>query len=83
MAPEVANKLNYDTRCDVWSLGVTIAEMTMIALPDDPDQETIFDIKRLYLSPIKERSEILLNFLQKCLETSIEKVIQLLYGFLS
>ncbi len=72
MAPEVIKEGAYDTKADIWSLGITIVEMT----EGEPPFSNIHPMRALFVIPQKppptfknpERFSVLLNdFLAKCL----------------
>lgn len=44
MAPEILKKGNYDSKCDIWSLGVMIFQMVFGNPPFIPAKGTIQDL---------------------------------------
>ncbi|KAJ7236050.1 kinase-like domain-containing protein [Mycena haematopus] len=74
MAPEVVKQEKYDTKIDVWSLGILVIELTRIENgPPYMDQEPLTVLYTIAANgaPMLKRSEVLSsdlrNFLERCL----------------
>jgi len=78
MAPEVINKLQYDSRCDIWSLGITIIEMA----DGFPPYHKLKPKRAMMMVPLKPPPTVedtskwspeFLDFLAQCLVKEPEK----------
>ncbi|KAL7714622.1 Protein kinase [Entamoeba marina] len=71
MAPEVIKGKNYDTKIDVWSLGIMCREMMEGVPPyiDQPPLKALFQISTKGIPPVSygDYTNELLTFVDKCL----------------
>ncbi|EKE38189.1 hypothetical protein ENUP19_0047G0118 [Entamoeba nuttalli] len=76
MAPELIKSQNYDTKVDIWSLGITCREMADGTPPymDFPPMKALFQITTKGIPPLEGTwDDKFKNFLNKCLNPDASK----------
>ena len=83
MSPQVVKNINYDMKTDIWSLGITCAELSNGEPPfSNLNPKTIME-KIAKFPPTadeiiekNEHTEELYDFIKKCLEVDAKKVLK-------
>jgi len=76
MSPELIRSCEYDTKVDIWSLGITCREMADGTPPymDYPPMKALFQITTRGVPPLDGNwDEKFVDFLNKCLESDVSK----------
>lgn len=70
MAPEIHNKIQYDSKVDLWSLGVVLYELVMLRKPFNGNSDEIIDkVLNLKYDPFPKNTDVRLIKLLKSLLT--------------